>query len=190
VSARPPHDHPDWTAAVAPEVQAVVRGSGRSMALAGIGFLLLLVALAGWWAQDLVGTLANEGEADLGSEVAFAAEAGTYRVITSGPLKPELERTVCDVELANERRLRILGGTGEVNPVETFGTSRVVQFDAPAGRTRVRCTDRLSPRYTGGRVQVVAVNGPVRYGLNGLAVAGALALAAGILAFVLRARRA
>ena len=155
-----------------------------------LGFVALAIALTGWWAQDLVGTLVNEGEADTREEVAFTAEAGTHRVVTSGPNRPEIDRTVCDIVRADGSELHIIGGTGDVNPVETFGTSRVAQFDALAGPTTVTCIDRLSPSYEFGRFQVIASNGPIRTALTVAAGIGILALAGGILWGLALRRRA
>jgi hypothetical protein len=151
------------------------------ISLGMLGFVLLVAAMVGWWSQDMLGTLVNEGEVDTGQQLSFVAERGTYRVITSGPTKPELERTACDIVHPNERREHILGGEGGVNPVETWGTARVAQFKGMGGRTTVTCIDRLSPQYTGGRFQVVATSGPVAYGLGGLAALGLLSIASGIL---------
>jgi hypothetical protein len=160
------------------------------ISLGMLGFVLLAVALVGWWGQDMLGTVVNEGEVDTGQRLSFTAEPGTYRVVTSGPAKPQLESTACDIVHPNEKRERILGGAGDVNPVETLGTARVAQFEGMAGRTTVTCMDRLSPQYTGGRFQVVASSGPVRYGLGAAAALGVLFVVSGILWGLVRARRA
>jgi len=166
---------------------AVPAGRRPWAAIAG-GVVGVVLALAGWWAQDAIGTLVNEGEARTGERVAFTADAGRYRVVSSGPLRPSLSSYECDVDFADGSHRTIIGGTA-VNAIERLGTTRLLEFHAPAGPTAVTCRDRRLPDNHHGRFQVIAAGGPVDialYVLVGLGIAGILG---GIGVLVLRSRR-
>jgi hypothetical protein len=154
-----------------------------------LGVVLFIAGFVGNWAQDSAAPFINLGEARLGSTIRFDADARTYRVITSGPTRPELAATVCTVE-ADGRSERILGGSGGVNPREVWGVSRVLEFEATAGATRLTCNDRFIRSSTRGRFQVVAADGPVSKAILGAFILGGLSLAGGGLLLFLAYRRA
>jgi hypothetical protein len=125
-----------------------------------LGIVLFLAGLAASWGQDVLAPWVNVGEAQMGSALTFRSDGGDYRVITSGPTRPQLEQTVCRVEPEDGRPFDVLGGK-DVNPVERFGVSRVLGFEVPAGDVRLTCRDRFLSQSTHGRYQVVAADGPV-----------------------------
>lgn len=152
-----------------------------------LGIVLLLAGLAASWAQDVAAPWLNEGEADLGGEVAFTSGGGRYRVISSGPERPALEQIGCTITSADERQQRVLGGE-DVNPTERLGVSRVLGFDAPAGRTTVTCANRIVRSSTGrGRFQVVPADGPVSIAVIVLFVVGGVLVGVSLL-LIVRAR--
>jgi hypothetical protein len=96
---------------------------------------------------------------------------------------------VCTIE-SDGRRRRELGGSGGVNPRDVWGVSRVLEFEATPGATRLTCNDRYITTSTRGRFQVVAADGPISKAILGAFVLGGLALAAGALLLFLAYRRA
>src|SRR4051794_3220761 len=107
-----------------------------------LGVVLLLAGLAARWAQDVVAPWVNAGEAQMGSTLSFTSGGGDYRVITSGATRPAIEQSACTITTSREQRLRVLGGK-DVNANQRLGVSRVLGFEAPAGRTRITCADRF-----------------------------------------------
>lgn len=159
------------------------------MSLISLGIVLFLLGLAGWWAQDAIAPFVNEGEAKMGQTLTFQASAGRYRVVTSGPTRPEAERTACDIELADESTHRLLAGEGRGFAQDHFGVSRVVEFEAKSGTTRVTCEDRYSPSFSGGRFQIVSTGGAVSTAINAAIIGGLGVLLVGIGWTVVRMRR-
>lgn len=165
------------------------RRAALAFSLVALGITLLLASFAARWAQDASAPWLNLGEARMRGVVRFDADAGRYRVITSGSTRPRLNRTGCDVALADGTRIRRLGGEGTVDARQALGVSRVIEFDAPSGPTSVVCGDRISRRSTLGRFQVVAADGPLSKAiLAGLVVGLASALAGGLLLWRSRGR--
>lgn len=135
-------------------------GARLAASLVSLGVVVFLGALVASWAQDAIAPWRNVGEAETGSPITFHAADTTYRVLASGPNHPKVDRIGCDIILSDGTTQRILGGEGSVAPNDRFGVSRVIEFEAPAGApTTVRCEDRLSPRSTAGRMQVVDASG-------------------------------
>ena len=129
-----------------------------------------------WWLQDVVAPFVNEGEADTTQTVTFEADAGTYRVITSGPARPAAINTACTVTGADGSEQTIFAGDGSITPQERFGVSRVLEFDVKAGRTSVTCFDEKLPTASGGRFQIVESGGIKQIGLIAGALIAVLAL--------------
>jgi hypothetical protein len=166
-------------------------GARLAASLVSLGIVVFLAALSASWAQDAIAPWVNVGEAETGSPITFHAAETTYRVLASGPNHPEVGRIGCDITLADGTTQRILGGEGSVTPHDRLAVSRVLEFEAPAGApTTVRCEDRVSPRSTAGRFQVVDTSGP----MSSVALAGGLLGTAlvlvGIGCLTLAARRA
>lgn len=156
------------------------------MSLVSLGIVVFLLGLGAWWAQDAAAPFRNVGEADIPGTVTFDATAGRYRVVTSGPSRPEIDRTACDVVLADGAELRILAGEGSVATQQHFGVSRVIEFEAVDGPTTVSCEDRIAPSVEGGRFAVVGADRIV-----GIIVgAGVACFLVGVAWTALRARRA
>lgn len=153
-----------------------------------LGIVLLLAGLALSWAQDVAAPWVNAGEAQMNSELTFESAGGDYRVITSGPTRPSIEQTACTVTTSNEQELRVLGGK-DVNPVSRLGVSRVLGFEAPAGRTRIECADRTIRASTRGRYQVVSADGPLSIAVLAAFGAGGALLLLGALLLILSYRR-
>lgn len=167
---------------------AVVTGGSRwPMSLIGLGVVLFLLSIAGWWAQDVLGTLANEGEADIGETVTFASDGGRYRLVSSGPLRPDVGATYCDLTYADGSTRREVGGQGL--QAARLGVDRLLSFEPPAGETSVRCTSRGSDVTGNGRFQVLDDDGPVRWALIGTIVLALASLAVGIGTTVRAVRR-
>lgn len=160
------HDHP--------------HPSGRRgpAALVALAVPLLLLALGGWYFQDAVATRVNVGEADMGETVVFTSHGGRYRLLSSGPLRPEVEQTYCDLTLADGTERTEVGGQGL--QTTRLGVDRLLAFRAPAGETEVTCSYRGNGGGQG-RFQVIEADGPLRFVLGGLAGAAVLSLLAGIL---------
>ena len=161
----------------------------RGISILMFGVVLLLGGLAASWAQDVAAPWINEGEAQMGSMLTFTSEGGDYRVLTSGPARPAIEATGCTIVTATERKLRVLGGK-DVNPKDHLGVSRVLGFEAPAGRTSVTCSDRVVRASTHGRFQVVSADGPVSIAILAAYGLGVLLLVVGGLLLVRAYRRA
>lgn len=161
----------------------------RSISLLTLGIVLFVLGFVGNWAQDSAAPFVNLGEGPLGSTVTFDADAREYRVVTSGPLRPRVEQTVCEIELADETTQRKLGGSGGVNPRDAMGVARVLEFDARPGTTRVTCNDRFVESSTHGRFQVVASDGLVSKVILGAFLLGGAAFVAGALGLFLLYRR-
>jgi hypothetical protein len=139
---------------------SVKPGARLAASLVSLGVVVFVGALVASWAQDAIAPWRNVGEAETGSPITFHAADTTYRVLASGPNHPKVDRIGCDINLSDGTTQRILGGEGSVAPNDRFGVSRVIEFEAPAGApTTVRCEDRLSPRSTAGRMQVVDASG-------------------------------
>jgi hypothetical protein len=164
-------------------------GTRGSISLLTLGIVLFIVGFVGNWAQDSAAPFINLGEAPIGSTVTFDADAREYRVVTSGPTRPRVEQTVCQIELANETTERKLGGSGGVNPRDAMGVGRVLEFDATPGTTRVTCNDRFVESSTHGRFQVVASDGLVSKAILGAFILGGVAFAGGALGLFLLYRR-
>jgi hypothetical protein len=143
-----------------------------------LGIMLLLAGLAASWVQDVAAPWVNDGEAQMGSPVTFESDGGEYRVITSGPTRPDLGGTVCTVDPEDGQAFRVLGGK-DVNAVDRFGVSRVLGFDVPAGEVDLTCEDRVISQSTRGRFQVVAADGPVSVAVLVLFGLGAALLVVG-----------
>ncbi len=141
-----------------------------------LGFVLVLFYLGARWAQDVAAPWINEGEADITQTVTLQAEASRYRVVTSGPNRPEAIRTACDIVFADGTSRREVAGDGSIVPVEHFGVSRVIEFDAVAGELSVTCEDALSPSSQLGRFQVVEAGGLKQIGAIALGLVAILAL--------------
>jgi hypothetical protein len=154
-----------------------------------LGITLFIAGFVGSWVQDAAAPWINLGEAQMGSTVAFDAGGGKYRVITSGPTRPALAQTGCTIVSGAGSTAERLGGTGGVNPREALGVSRVLEFNAPTGQTRLSCADRIVRGATFGRFQVVAADGPVTKAILAAFVLGGLSLAGGGLWLVLIYRR-
>jgi hypothetical protein len=167
-----------------------VRASAtRPISLVMLGVTLFIAGLVGSWAQDVAAPWINLGEAQMGSTISFDAHAGKYRVISSGATRPALAQTGCTIELPDGTAKRALGGSGGVNARETLGVSRVLQFRARSGATRLTCADRILSDATHGRFQVVAADGPVSKAIIAAFVLGAVSILAGGLWLVLLFRR-
>lgn len=164
---------------------------GRRWVLPAI-MLTILVALFfmfAWWLQDVAAPFINEGEAEMGQIVTFEAAGGTYRVVTSGPSRPEAERMECAVMRADGSTETVHAGDGSITPHDRFGVSRVLEFDVPAGETSVTCTDEFSPRSSGGRFQIVESGGIKQIGLIAGGLVGALAVISLITSVIARLHR-
>ena len=159
------------------------------IALIMLGVVLFVAGFVGNWAQDSAAPWINLGEARIGSTVSFDADARRYRVVTSGPTRPQLEHTVCTVALADGRSKRELGGSGGVNARAALGVSRVLEFQGTTGATRLTCNDRYVKASTHGRFQVVAADGPVSQAILGAFIGGGLSIACGGLGLFLIYRR-
>lgn len=181
-------DLPSWATGT-PDAPTFDPSGGRRGCGCGCSGPFSLIALAvplfflGWltlYGQDAIGTVANEGEADMGEEVVFEAADADYRVVMSGPLRPDLAFVGCDIVLADGEEVRLFAGEGE--HFSGPGTDRVGTFTAVAGETSVTCA-----RTSGGsegRFQVVERQGLVTYAGWGLIFAAIVSAIAGILWFV------
>jgi hypothetical protein len=167
----------------------VTGSTTRPLSLVALGVTLFIAGFAGSWAQDVAAPWINLGEAQMRSTVVFDAGDGEYRVVSSGPSRPELEQTACDIEFADGTTDRALGGSGGVNAAVRLGVSRVLEFDAKPGRTRLTCADRILRASTFGRFQVVAADGPVSKAIIAAFVLGGVSLLAGGLWLFLLYRR-
>jgi len=148
-----------------------------------LGITLFLAALGVSWAQDVAAPWWNLGEAKMRGVVAFEADDTRYRVITSGPSRPEVGRTGCSIRYADDTTDRMLGGSGGVNAVERFGVSRVLEFRGRPGTALLTCADRYSRTATLGRFQVVPAGGVLSTAVwIGLGLGVLLVLAGGTLA--------
>lgn len=156
-------------------------------ALVAVGVLLFLVSVGGWWAQDAIGTVLNEGEADVGESITFTSDGGSYRLLSSGPLRPLPGSTYCDLTYADESTRREVGGQGL--QTSRLGVDRLLTFEPPPGRTQVRCTDRGSATTGNGRFQVLEADGVLSKALIGAIVAALASLAVGIAVVVRSFRR-
>lgn len=155
-----------------------------------LGFVLLVAGGVATWAQDALAPFVNLGEAPLPGPIVFDADDATYRVVTSGPGRPGLEFTACIIERADGTTVEDYGVDGAEGAQEHFGVTRVLEFDAVAGRTEVRCGSKPSARDTPGRFQIVAARGPVTLATYALFAAGGTALVAAIGWFAWRVRAA
>ena len=151
--------------------------------------LIGLFYIFAWWLQDVVAPFINEGEADISQTVTFEAEGGTYRVVTSGPSRPEAQRMECAVVRADGSTETVRAGDGSITPHDRFGVSRVLQFDVPAGQTSVTCNDEFSPRSAGGRFQIVESGGIKQIGLIAGGLIGVLAVISLITSVIARISR-
>ena len=71
-----------------------MRAGGQGpLRLIGLAVTLFIFGFALRWGQDAVAPYVNLGEADMAGTVVFEADAGTYRVVTSGPNRPALHTT-------------------------------------------------------------------------------------------------
>lgn len=153
----------------------------RPVSLVMLGVTLFIAGFVGDWLQDAAAPWVNQGEADMGSTVTFDAGGGKYRVVTSGPTRPALAQVGCTVVSSAGASKRALGGSGGVNQRETFGVSRVLEFETAPGETRLTCADRILRGATQGRFQVVAADGLVSKAILAAFVLGGLSLLVGAL---------
>lgn len=172
-------------------LEAVADAGGQGpLRLIGLGITLLILGLVLRWGQDITAPYVNLGEADMAGTVVFDSDGGIYRVVTSGPSRPELRFTVCEATGSDGSTQRELGRDGVKGGHSRFGVTRVTRFDLPAGRTEIRCGNREVARGAGlGRFQVVDADGPVTVAITGLLGAGAASLLGGIAWFIIRFRR-
>lgn len=185
--AEPPGVADPTVAAVA---DAAMGGGRGPMSLLLLGIVLLVVGGGARWAQDVSAPYVNLGEADLPGPVEFEAEDATYRIVTSGPTRPPIERTQCTITRADGEVQRERGAEGVDGGQTRFGVTRVLEFRAVAGPTSVRCGYVTSPETGGGRMQVVAANGPVSLAATLLLAGGVAAIIGAIGWFVARFRGA
>lgn len=164
------------------DVGTAIAATGRGpMRLVALGITLFLFGFALRWGQDVAAPYINMGEADMAGTVVFEAEAGTYRVVSSGPNRPAIHTTVCEARGSDGESHRERGADGVDGGHERFGVTRVTKFVLPAGRAEVQCGYRDPDRGDGlGRFQVVADDGPVTLAVTGLLVGGGISLAAGL----------
>lgn len=165
-------------------------GMRGPLSLISLGIVLFLAALGLWWVQDVVGTVVNEGEADIGREVAFTSDGGAYRLLSSGPLRPEVASTWCDITTSDGRTRREVGGQGL--QTSRLGVDRLLTIHPPAGSTTIRCTSRGTDIVGNGRFQVIEADGLTTWIPAGVFVAAMASIAIGAgLAWraVARARR-
>ncbi|HEX6389800.1 MAG TPA: hypothetical protein VFZ89_10140, partial [Solirubrobacteraceae bacterium] len=160
----------------------------RGFALIALGVTFFLTGLAASWTQDVAAPWINGGEAKMGATIAFNSDGGRYRVVTSGPSRPDYDRTGCTLVDAGGRSRRLLGGTG-ANPNDRLGVSRVLEFTAARGEARLTCADRYLPRSTFGRFQVVPADGIVSKAIIAAFVLGGLSLLGGAVLLFLAYRR-
>lgn len=138
------------------------RGGAGPLRLVLLGIALIMLGLAVRWAQDVAAPYVNLGEADMADVVTFESSGGTYRVVTSGPSRPAIQATVCEIETADGRRERDVGHDGMEGGQDRFGVTRVLAFDAVEGTTTVRCGRQRPDGGAGlGRFQVVDADGPL-----------------------------
>lgn len=189
---------PDGTEATPPDPPTGPAGAGGAptggqgpVRLLLLGIVLLVAGIGLRWAQDVAAPYVNVGEADLARTVTFEAEAGTYRVVTSGPSRPAIHTTVCEIRRSDGQTSRFTGADGIDGGHERLSVTRVGRFETVAGTTEVTC-GRLAPdRGDGlGRFQVVAADGPVSLAVTALFVAGGASLAVAIGWGLLALRRA
>lgn len=173
--ATPPHPVPQQYRVVVSAIMLVI--------VIGLFFIVA------WWLQDVAAPFVNEGEADMTQTVTFEAEAGTYRVITSGPARPTAINTACTVSVADDGEETILAGDGSITPQERFGVSRVLEFDADAGPMSVTCFDTKMPTADGGRFQIVKAGGIQQIGLIAGGLIAVLAVVSLVTTVIKRLRR-
>ena len=185
---RPGHGH---VHEVGEAFEAAVSAGGQGpLRLVGLGIALLILGFVLRWGQDVTAPYVNLGEADMAGAVVFDSDGGTYRVVTSGPSRPELRFTVCEATGSDGSTQRELGRDGVNGGHSRFGVTRITRFDLPAGRSEIRCGNREPDKGAGlGRFQVVDADGPVSLAVTGLIGGGAASLLAGIGWFLLRFRR-
>ena len=179
--ADPAQAAPRAPAEAAQVAEALAQPSLRGpMSLVSLGILAFLAAIGLWWMQDAVGTFANEGEADIGREVTFTSDGGAYRLLSSGPLRPEVSATWCDITTSDGRTRREVGGQGLQS--SRLGVDRLLTIHPPAGTTTIRCTSRGTDIVGNGRFQVIEVDGPTTWIPASLLVIGlgSIALGAGL----------
>ncbi|MGV3758323.1 MAG: hypothetical protein ACO1PW_02115 [Actinomycetota bacterium] len=173
-------------------VEAPARAGGTGpLRLVLLGVVLIVLGLVVRWAQDVAAPYVNLGEADMAEVVTFESTGGTYRVVSSGPSRPVIHQTVCEIETADGRRERDVGHDGMEGGQDRFGVTRVLAFDAVKGTTSVRCGRQRPDGGAGlGRFQVVDAGGPVSIAGWGL-LGGGLGLGlAGAAWWALRSQRA
>lgn len=162
------------------EEQVALATSSRMrwpLSLVALGIVLFLAAIAGWWGQDALGTLANEGGADMGEVVTFRSTGGTYRVLSSGPLRPAPSATYCDITRADGSTKTEVGGQG----LQTahLGVDRLFTFSAPSGTTEVTCSIRGTGSGSG-RFQVLATDGLITKVPTGFFLVAMISLGIGV----------
>lgn len=148
------------------------------MSLISMGIVLGLLALLGWWAQDVIGTVSNAGEAGMGREVTFQSDGGSYRLLSSGPLRPDPNSTWCDITESDGDTRREVGGQGL--QTSRLGVDRLLTFHPPAGETTVSCSFRATGPGSG-RFQVIDTSSPAALIPAGLFVAAMVSLLIGVL---------
>jgi len=162
----------------------------KAISLVMLGIVLFLAGCAVNWVQDAVAPWVNLGEAQMGSPLRFEAGDGRYRVISSGPSRPPIDRTVCTARFADGSTKRMLGGSGAVNAREALGVSRVLEFRAQPGSMWLLCEHRILRDSRWGRFQVVSASGPVSKAVLAMFALSGLSLLSGGLWLTLQVRRA
>ena len=135
------------------------------MSMVTFGILLFVLACFGNWAQDALAPYVNQGEAAMPGPITFQAEDAKYRVVTSGPFRPAINRTGCTITRADGEVMTESGMEGIDGGTDRFGVTRVFEFDAVAGPTEIRCGNDYGASAPGGRFQIVAARGPVTYAI-------------------------
>jgi hypothetical protein len=168
-------------------------GAGGPMRLALLGLVILVAAIAARWVEDVAAPFVNEGEADMAHTVALEADGGDYRIVTSGPARPDIHNTVCRIRTSDGEVDEDRGADGIDGGHERLGVTRVVELSIKAGRAEVTCGNSRPTGGEGlGRFQVVEADGLLTRGVTIALGIGAACLLGGLLwlaGVVLRRRR-
>ncbi len=138
------------------------RRSGSSFS----GLVILIVALAIRWAEDVAAPFVNEGEAEMADTVRFESlDGGSYRIVTSVLARPSIHTTVCEIKGGDGEVDQERGADGIDGGHERFGATRVVELSIADGRAEVTCGNSRPTSGEGlGRFQIVDGDGPVALG--------------------------
>lgn len=149
-----------------------------------LGVVVFLLALTARWAEDVAAPFINVAEAEMASAVTLEADGGPHRIVTSGPTRPSIQLTVCEIASSDGTKKRVRGADGLDGGHERFGVTRVIELTLPAGRNEVTC-GRIRP--TGGaglgRFQVVDAGGLFSRGVTVALGLGVTCLLSGLLWF-------